>query len=61
MFAKNSKAYSVYLLDPIGRMDGDSLPVSAFNDYVDGTFEHGASGNHSVTEKYEYESSYELE
>ncbi|MDD6612365.1 MAG: pyruvate:ferredoxin (flavodoxin) oxidoreductase [Clostridiales bacterium] len=31
------------LLDPIGRMDGDSLPVSAFNDYVDGTFEHGAS------------------
>ncbi|MGM9616260.1 pyruvate:ferredoxin (flavodoxin) oxidoreductase, partial [Butyricicoccus sp.] len=31
------------LLDPIGRMDGDSLPVSAFNEYVDGTFEHGAS------------------
>ncbi|MDR3766325.1 MAG: pyruvate:ferredoxin (flavodoxin) oxidoreductase [Butyricicoccus sp.] len=31
------------LLDPIGRMDGDSLPVSAFSDYVDGTFEHGAS------------------
>ena len=31
------------LLDPIGRMDGDSLPVSAFNDYVDGTYEHGAS------------------
>ena len=31
------------LLDPISRMDGDSLPVSAFNDYVDGTYEHGAS------------------
>ena len=31
------------LLDPIGRMDGDSLPVSAFQDYVDGTFEHGAA------------------
>ena len=31
------------LMDPIGRMDGDSLPVSAFNDYVDGTFEHGAA------------------
>ncbi len=31
------------LLDPIGRMDGDSLPVSAFTDYVDGTFQHGAS------------------
>lgn len=31
------------LLEPIARMDGDSLPVSAFYDYVDGTFEHGAS------------------
>ena len=31
------------LLDPIGRMDGDSLPVSAFTDYVDGQFEHGAA------------------
>ena len=31
------------LLDPIARMDGDSLPVSAFTDYVDGTFEHGAA------------------
>ena len=31
------------LLDPIARMDGDSLPVSAFSDYVDGTFEHGAA------------------
>lgn len=28
---------------PIGKMDGDSLPVSAFVDYVDGTFEQGAS------------------
>ena len=24
-------------------MDGDSLPVSAFTDYVDGTYEHGAA------------------
>ena len=31
------------LLDPIDRMDGDSLPVSAFVDHVDGTFELGAS------------------
>ncbi|HIV68483.1 MAG TPA: pyruvate:ferredoxin (flavodoxin) oxidoreductase [Candidatus Butyricicoccus stercorigallinarum] len=31
------------LLDPIGRMDGDSLPVSAFSEYVDGTYQHGAS------------------
>ncbi len=31
------------LLDPIDRMDGDSLPVSAFTEYVDGTFQHGAS------------------
>ncbi len=31
------------LLDPIGRMDGDSLPVSAFADCVDGQFETGAS------------------
>ena len=31
------------LLDPIGRMDGDSLPVSAFSEHVDGTFELGAS------------------
>ena len=31
------------LLDPIARMDGDSLPVSAFSEYVDGTFEHGAA------------------
>lgn len=31
------------LLEPIDRMDGDSLPVSAFSDYADGTFEHGAA------------------
>ncbi len=31
------------ILDPVGRMDGDSLPVSAFMDYVDGQFEVGAS------------------
>ncbi len=31
------------ILDPVGRMDGDSLPVSAFVDHVDGTFELGAS------------------
>ena len=31
------------LLDPIGMMDGDSLPVSAFKDIADGQFETGAS------------------
>ena len=31
------------LLDPIGKMDGDSLPVSAFKDCADGQFETGAS------------------
>ena len=31
------------LLDPIGKMDGDSLPVSAFKDIADGQFETGAS------------------
>lgn len=33
------------MMEPIGRMDGDSLPVSAFyeNGHVDGTFEQGAS------------------
>ena len=31
------------LMEPIDRMDGDSLPVSAFTDYVDGTYEHGAA------------------
>ncbi|MBM6870160.1 pyruvate:ferredoxin (flavodoxin) oxidoreductase [Pseudoflavonifractor phocaeensis] len=31
------------LLVPINKMDGDSLPVSAFEGYVDGTFQQGAS------------------
>ena len=31
------------ILDPIDKMDGDSLPVSAFMDHVDGQFELGAS------------------
>ena len=31
------------ILDPVGKMDGDSLPVSAFVDHVDGQFELGAS------------------
>ena len=31
------------LMEPIARMDGDSLPVSAFKDCADGQFELGAS------------------
>ncbi len=31
------------LMDPIGKMYGDSLPVSAFEKYADGQFEQGAS------------------
>ena len=31
------------ILDPVDRMDGDSLPVSAFEAHVDGTFELGAA------------------
>ena len=31
------------ILEPVGKMDGDSLPVSAFADHVDGQFELGAS------------------
>jgi len=31
------------ILFPVGNMDGDSLPVSAFVDHADGTFELGAS------------------
>ncbi len=31
------------ILKPIDLMDGDSLPVSAFSDHVDGTFEQGAA------------------
>ena len=33
----------VEIMDPIGKMDGDSLPVSKFTDHADGTFEQGAS------------------
>ncbi|MBQ3135126.1 MAG: pyruvate:ferredoxin (flavodoxin) oxidoreductase, partial [Oscillospiraceae bacterium] len=31
------------ILTPVGKMDGDILPVSAFVDHADGTFEQGAS------------------
>ena len=31
------------ILEPVGKMDGDSLPASAFSDHVDGQFELGAS------------------
>ena len=31
------------IMKPVGKMDGDSLPVSAFVDHADGTFEQGAS------------------
>ena len=31
------------IMKPVGNMDGDALPVSAFMDHVDGTFEQGAS------------------
>ena len=31
------------ILNPVGKMDGDSLPVSAFVNHADGTFELGAS------------------
>jgi len=31
------------ILQPVGKMDGDSLPVSAFMDHVDGQFEQGAA------------------
>ena len=31
------------ILDPVDKMDGDSLPVSAFTAHADGTFELGAS------------------
>ena len=31
------------IMEPVGRMDGDSLPVSAFSDHVDGTFEQGVA------------------
>ncbi len=31
------------IMKPVGKMDGDSLPVSAFVDHADGTFELGAA------------------
>ncbi|MCI6646354.1 MAG: pyruvate:ferredoxin (flavodoxin) oxidoreductase [Oscillospiraceae bacterium] len=31
------------IMEPVGKMDGDSLPVSAFVDHADGTFELGAA------------------
>ncbi|MDO4459635.1 MAG: pyruvate:ferredoxin (flavodoxin) oxidoreductase [Clostridia bacterium] len=31
------------IMNPVGRMEGDSLPVSVFMDHADGTFEHGAA------------------
>jgi pyruvate-ferredoxin/flavodoxin oxidoreductase len=31
------------ILEPVDKMDGDSLPVSAFTDHVDGQFELGAA------------------
>ena len=31
------------ILEPVSKMNGDSLPVSAFMDHVDGQFEQGAS------------------
>ena len=31
------------IMFPVGKMDGDRLPVSAFVDYADGTFEQGAA------------------
>ena len=33
----------VNIMEPVGRMDGDRLPVSAFNDHVDGQWEMGAA------------------
>ena len=33
------------IMDPVGKMDGDSLPVSAFENHVDGTFELGAAAH----------------
>ncbi len=31
------------IMKPVGLMDGDALPVSAFKDHADGTFEQGAA------------------
>ena len=33
------------IMNPVGKMDGDALPVSAFEDHVDGTFELGAAAH----------------
>ena len=33
------------IMKPVGLMDGDALPVSAFIDHADGTFEQGASAH----------------
>ncbi len=33
------------IMDPVGKMDGDALPVSTFVDYVDGTFQLGAAAH----------------
>ncbi len=45
--SENGPAKLVKMVDnimkPVGKMDGDSLPVSAFIDHADGTFEQGAS------------------
>ncbi len=45
--AENGPAKLVKMVDsimkPVGKMDGDSLPVSVFVDHADGTFEQGAS------------------
>ena len=44
-FDENNKTEKMvrHIMEPVGRMDGDSLPVSAFVDHVDGTFEQGAA------------------
>ncbi len=45
--AENGPAKLVKMVDnimkPVGKMDGDSLPVSVFMDHADGTFEQGAA------------------
>ncbi len=33
------------IMNPVGKMDGDALPVSAFAEHVDGTFELGAAAH----------------
>jgi len=33
------------VVEPVGRMAGDSLPVSAFTDYADGTFPQGSAAS----------------